>query len=951
MLNPDPKKLIIGESKASKILGFVKDSQTGKYNVTFKDSDGHRSVIQLDKPVELDPSLYLIKRRDGLPFKSEIESIYIFADRGKNHWHICFADQSTGDYYENDLDISIRSLRKRESTNVLSYLHKVATLNNLTSPDGTKLLMKNYKKINFVRSNSALAVYLNPEKNPPQTFGASTLIFPFGCNVSQFKAVKAALENQMSIIQGPPGTGKTQTILNIIANLLLQGKTVQVVSNNNAAIDNVREKLSSPEYEMGFIVAPLGNSKRKEIFIDNQSGEYPDLTSWEDDSFDDDSFLQDIRKRSEELRDIFSKQEHLAKSKLELQNLKTEHQHYTDEINFDLGVTMRETLCSASIMQLWQEFQFMSERISTAGRISALWVNLKMNWLKLKTQLLYGLKGPDLFCGRTDKIILFLQNEFYKRKKDELISEIQQIEKALENCNAKRLANEFSELSMKYLRHKLFQRYGQNQRRTKFRENVFGWKIPEEHENSEEHGNDEKQLNYQDFQAEYPVILSTTFASRSSLHKDAQYDYLIMDEASQVDVATGALALSCAKNAVIVGDTKQLSNIVERQVFLPADAIFAAYNISESYSFAHRSFLQSVCELFPNVPQTLLREHYRCHPKIINFCNQKFYGGQLVIMTKDNGENDVLSVIRTAVGDHDRSHLNQRQINVTSEEVLPKLELDCAPSEIGVIAPYNKQVDAMIDAYMEKGIDVATVHKFQGREKDAIVLTTVDDVITDFTDDPYLLNVAVSRAKKKLCVVVSGNEQPKDSNISDLISYVEYNNFLVTDSKICSIFDYLYSQYTESRIKYLKKHKRVSEFDSENLMYGLITDMLEEMGFLFLGIAVHLPLKMLQHDLSLMNDAERKYVMNGAHIDFLIYNHLTKKPVLAIEVDGYYNHKENDKQAKRDEMKNHILELYEIPYIRLATNGSGEKEKLRKKLESIVHGPRRSYTEKHLTDD
>ena len=51
-------------------------------------------------------------------------------------------------------------------------------------------------------------------------------------------------------------------------------------------------------------------------------------------------------------------------------------------------------------------------------------------------------------------------------------------------------------------------------------------------------------------------------SSRSSLNKEVVYDYLIMDEASQVDVATGALALSCAKNVIIVGDTKQLPNVV-----------------------------------------------------------------------------------------------------------------------------------------------------------------------------------------------------------------------------------------------------------------------------------------------------------------------------------------------------------------------------------------------------
>lgn len=71
------------------------------------------------------------------------------------------------------------------------------------------------------------------------------LIYPFGCNASQKIAVSNAFENQISVIQGPPGTGKTQTILNIIANIVRQGKTVMVVSNNNSATANVLEKLEN----------------------------------------------------------------------------------------------------------------------------------------------------------------------------------------------------------------------------------------------------------------------------------------------------------------------------------------------------------------------------------------------------------------------------------------------------------------------------------------------------------------------------------------------------------------------------------------------------------------------------------------------------------------------------------------------------------------------------------
>ena len=96
------------------------------------------------------------------------------------------------------------------------------------------------------------------------------------------------------------------------------------------------------------------------------------------------------------------------------------------------------------------------------------------------------------------------------------------------------------------------------------------------------------------------------------------------------------------------------------------------------------------------------------------------------------------------------------------------------PEETGIIAPYKNQVEALAKEFYD--IDAATVHKFQGKEKDMIIISTVDDEISDFADDPYLINVAVSRAKKKLMLVVTGNEQTKERNITDLIAYSQYNN-------------------------------------------------------------------------------------------------------------------------------------------------------------------------------
>jgi len=430
---------------------------------------------------------------------------------------------------------------------------------------------------------------------------------------------------------------------------------------------------------------------------------------------------------------------------------------------------------------------------------------------------------------------------------------------------------------------------------------------------------------------EYPVILSTTFSARTNFREDTVFDYVIMDEASQISAETGALAMMCAHRAVIVGDSMQLTNVITEEDELRLQAIAIEANIDERYDCATNSFLQSVCRILPDVPQTLLREHYRCHPKIINFCNQKFYGGKLVIMTRDNGEPDVISAKRTTAGNHSRGKMNQREVETIVREVIPTLT--CPDEEIGLIAPYNGQVAALRQAVNGR-FDVATVHKFQGREKDVIIMSTVDDTITGFSDDPNLLNVAISRAKQRFCLVVSGNEQPKDCNISDLLAYIEYNNCTVSDSNIHSIFDLLYDSYTEVRKAYLKKHKRISEYDSENLTYAMLEDTLNgNIAYSHLGIICHQSLRQLLRDVSQLDDGDKQYALHPAtHIDFLIYNRVSKQPVLAIETDGYNYHKSGTAQSVRDNRKDRILEIYGIPLIRLSTIGSEEQKRVEEKL-------------------
>ena len=684
----------------------------------------------------------------------------------------------------------------------------------------------------------------------------------------------------------------------------MQGKTVQIVSNNNSATNNVYEKLCSPKYNLGFIAATLGKSENKKSFIQNQNENYPDFLSWTLDG-NRDNVKNKILEESEQLKNVFDKQERLASLRQENAQIETEFEYfkqYVEETDVEIQkLNIKKSFGSKQWMELWQECQFISEE---KNRINF--------WFKIKAFFKYGVTNWKFYNQDISKIITTFQFMYYDTKKNELLRKIQDIENYLDSMNENLLDNLCND-SMQILKDKLVCKYEKSKQRKLFTEEDL-WKNPYE------------------LLQEYPVILSTTFSSRDSLNTDVVYDYLIMDEASQVDIATGALALSCARNVVIVGDTKQLPNVVTEEIKGKANSIFDSYHLNEGYRFT-KSFLQSILEVIPNVTQTLLREHYRCHPKIINFCNQKFYRGELIIMTEDKGEKDVLSVIKTVPGNHERNHYSQRQIDVIKNEIIPKFNFD--KNETGIIAPYKNQVKAT--ANQVDGIDVDTVHKFQGKEKDNIIISTVDDEISDFADDPYLINVAVSRAKKKLILVVTGNEQSKESNIIDLINYIEYNNFEVMDSQIYSIFDYLYKQYSEERKEFLKNHKKISEYDSENLMYVLIEELLRDSRYSSLDVVCHFPMNMLIRNLELLNEQECKYAMNPAtHIDFLIYNRISKKPVLAIEVDGYEYHKNGTVQAARDMLKNHILQLYQIPLLRFQTNGSGERKIIAEWLEKLV---------------
>jgi hypothetical protein len=284
-------------------------------------------------------------------------------------------------------------------------------------------------------------------------------------------------------------------------------------------------------------------------------------------------------------------------------------------------------------------------------------------------------------------------------------------------------------------------------------------------------------------------------------------------------------------------------------------------------------------------------------------------------MTIDQNEDKVLEVILTTPGNHARGHYNQREIDVIVKEILSEYKEE---DSVGIITPYRDQAYAINQAI---GRDIAsTVHKYQGRECDTIIMSMVDNYPTEFSDDPNLMNVAISRAKNRLCIVVNGNEMPVDTNLAQLISYIQYNNFEVRNSCLHSVFDILYQQYTTERLAYEAKIKKVSEHLSENLVYNVLCQAIDELKMKNIGVVCHYPLSRLIADVSVLNDMEKTFVESQfSHVDFLVYNTITKQPKMTIEVDGWQYHKENKMQESRDMLKDEILGKYALKPWRIST--------------------------------
>jgi ATP-dependent RNA/DNA helicase IGHMBP2 len=340
--------------------------------------------------------------------------------------------------------------------------------------------------------------------------------------------------------------------------------------------------------------------------------------------------------------------------------------------------------------------------------------------------------------------------------------------------NLKKQANEYKNLAHKYKRN--FGKAEQEQRKALF---------TEAHKIMKEVGNTEQYI-IDDLVAKAQVITATLVGSNHYTVRNIDFHTVVVDEAGQALEPACWIPVLKAKKVIFAGDHCQLSPTVK-------SAVAARNGLSTT-------LLEKCVTLYPQAV-VLLEEQYRMNEKIMGYSSQVFYEdkmrahGSVATRVLMDGEEPVEFIDTAGCGFEEKNegtstvnpeegvflirHLTQLVDRVRNSGV------DIADfPDIAVISPYKQQVYLLkelllnspeLQVYGDK-ISVNTIDSFQGQERDIVYIGLTrsnSEGVIGFLSDVRRMNVAVTRAKKKLVVIGDSATLARSEFYSGFIGYVE----------------------------------------------------------------------------------------------------------------------------------------------------------------------------------
>jgi len=277
------------------------------------------------------------------------------------------------------------------------------------------------------------------------------------------------------------------------------------------------------------------------------------------------------------------------------------------------------------------------------------------------------------------------------------------------------------------------------------------------------------------------VILSTNSSAALESISRTKFDVAIIDEASQATIPSVLIPIAKAHRFILAGDHKQLPPTI----------------ISDKAQKLEKTLFEELIKIYPFKSQ-LLDVQYRMNSLLMKFPNAEFYNNNLKsdssvdditindILTTTEKEDPMLFVDTSSVDEDGERHLKDSKsiINEIEAEIAIKLANDylkigLTEDDIGIISPYADQVKIIQE---KTPVEVKTVDGFQGREKEIIIISTVrsnENGNIGFLRDLRRLNVAITRAKRKLIIIGNINTLKTNPTYARLIEFARENNVLI----------------------------------------------------------------------------------------------------------------------------------------------------------------------------
>ena len=285
------------------------------------------------------------------------------------------------------------------------------------------------------------------------------------------------------------------------------------------------------------------------------------------------------------------------------------------------------------------------------------------------------------------------------------------------------------------------------------------------------------------------VICATTTFNEEILG-DRWFDITVIDEACQSTEPGCWVPLLRSDKIVMAGDHQQLPPTV--------------LSLEASQQGFAKSLMERQMELYGELISRMLTVQYRMHHQIMEFSSEQFYRSGLVahesvrdhkLPELPNVENNPLTLESVTFIDSagagweeelepdGLSKRNPREAELILRKVNALIEAGLAPQDIAVIAPYAAQVRLIRDQFEGNGLEIDTVDGFQGREKEAVLISLVrsnDKNEIGFLADRRRMNVALTRARRKLLVIGDSATLGGDEFYRDFFEYVESLNVYQT---------------------------------------------------------------------------------------------------------------------------------------------------------------------------